>query len=59
MIILSKYARQMLENRGLRIAVVGGVTTNEVVDFLQLLLLSANFRPVFYQSEYNRYESVF
>jgi FkbH-like protein len=41
--------------RELRIAVLGGVTTNEVVDLLELLLLDAGFRPVFYQSEYNRY----
>jgi FkbH-like protein len=50
--------RQLLETQGLRdlrIAVLGGVTTNEVVDFLELLLLAEGFRPVFYQSEYNRY----
>ena len=50
--------RQLLENpalRELRIAVLGGVTTNEMVDLLEVLLLAENFRPVFYQSEYNRY----
>jgi FkbH-like protein len=50
--------RQLSENQGLRelrIAVLGGVTTNEVVDLLELLLLDAGFRPIFYQSEYNRY----
>ena len=51
--------RQFLESpsgmRELRIAVLGGVTTAEVVDLLELLLLDAGFRPVFYQSEYNRY----
>ena len=50
--------RQLLENPGLRelrVAVLGGVTTNETVDFLEVLLLAENFRPVFYQSEYNRY----
>ncbi len=50
--------RQLLENPGLRelrIAVLGGVTTNETVDFLEVLLLAEGFRPVFYQSEYNRY----
>lgn len=34
---------------------LGGTTTNEVVDFLELLLLSDGFLPTFYQSEYNRY----
>src|SRR5579863_1472770 len=50
--------RQLSEKSGLRelrIAVLGGVTTNEVVDLLELLLLDSGFRPVFYQSEYNRY----
>ena len=50
--------RQFLETpnlRELRIAVLGGVTTNEVVDYLELLLLDSGFKPVFYQSEYNRY----
>jgi FkbH-like protein len=41
--------------RDLRIAVLGGSTTNELVDFLELLLLSSGFRPCFYQSEYGRY----
>jgi FkbH-like protein len=39
----------------IRIAVLGGSTTNEVVDLLEILLLSDGFKPVFYQSEYNRY----
>ncbi len=51
--------RQFLANqngpRELRIAVLGGVTTDEVVGLLELLLLDGGFRPVFYQSEYNRY----
>jgi FkbH-like protein len=56
--------RQFLTNENLqdvRIAVLGGSTTNEVVDLLELLLLADGFRPAFYQSEYNRYyeEAVF
>jgi FkbH-like protein len=50
--------RLLLENprlRELRVAVLGGVTTNEVVDFLEVMLLANGFRPVFQQSEYNRY----
>ena len=51
--------RELIENstnlRPLRIAVLGGTTTNEVVDLLDLLLLSDGFEPTFYQSEYNRF----
>ena len=39
----------------IRIAVLGGSTTNEVVDLLELWLLESGFSPVFYQSEYGRY----
>ena len=38
-----------------RIAILGGSTTAEVVQFLELLLLDAGIRPIFYESEYNRY----
>ena len=41
--------------RPVRIAVLGGSTTNEVVDLLELWLLDAGFAPVFYQSEYGRF----
>ena len=41
--------------KDLRIAVLGGSTTDELVNFLELLLLSAGFRPVFYQSEFGRF----
>ena len=39
----------------LRIAVLGGTTTNEVVDLLEIHLLAAGFKPVFHQSEYGRF----
>ena len=39
----------------IRIAVLGGSTTNEVVDFLEIGLLSSGFRPGFYQCEYGRF----
>ncbi len=39
----------------IRIAVLGGTTTNELVDLLEILLLSSGFRPTFHQSEYGRY----
>ncbi len=41
--------------RDVRIAVLGGSTSNEVVDFLEIGLLSSGFRPTFYQSEYGRF----
>src|SRR5579862_3342108 len=49
--------RELLENAHspVKIAVLGGVTTNEVVDLLDLLLLADGFLPAFYQSDYNRY----
>ena len=39
----------------LRIAVLGGATTNELVSLLELLLMADGFQPVFWQSEYNKY----
>jgi FkbH-like protein len=50
--------RQLSTQTGLqeiRIAVLGGSTTNEVVDLLELNLLSGGFRPTLYQCEYGRY----
>lgn len=38
-----------------RIAVLGGSTTNEIVDQLELFLLDYGIKPVFYQSEYAQY----
>ena len=38
-----------------RLAVLGGSTTNEVVDLLELWLLEAGFLPTNYQSEYGRF----
>lgn len=53
--------RQLLALHGLkdiRIAVLGGTTTNELVDLFEILLLQSGFRPTFYQSEYGRYYEV-
>jgi FkbH-like protein len=50
--------RQLSAVEGLqpiRIAVLGGTTTNEVVDLLELYLLDSGFKPVFHQSEYGRF----
>ncbi|MDO4483898.1 MAG: HAD-IIIC family phosphatase [Clostridia bacterium] len=38
-----------------RIAVLGGSTTNEICDQLELFLLHHGIRPTFYQSEYGQY----
>ena len=50
--------RQLLQREGLselRIAVLGGSTTNEVVALLELLLLDKGWKLTFYQSEYGRF----
>jgi hypothetical protein len=39
----------------IRIAVLGGSTTSEIVDLLDLWLLERGFAPVFYQSDNGRY----
>lgn len=38
-----------------KIAVLGGVTTNEIVSILELFLLNYGIEPSFYESEYNQY----
>ncbi len=38
-----------------RIALLGGSTTETVKNILELFLLRAGIRPVFYESEYNKY----
>src|ERR1700722_7031684 len=50
--------RQLSAAEGLqpvRIAVLGGSTTNEVVELLEIFLLASGFQPSFYQSEYGRF----
>ena len=50
--------RQLLTQttlRDVRIAVLGGSTTNELVDLLEIGLLSSGFRPTFYHCEYGRF----
>src|SRR6267378_928672 len=39
----------------LRIAVLGGSTTSELMDILELFLLRDGFAPVFHESEYGRF----
>lgn len=50
--------RRLSERPGLhpvRIAVLGGSTTQELVNLFELRLLEAGIQPEFYQSEYGRY----
>lgn len=50
--------RELLEQPDLvekRIAVLGGSTTNEIVQFLELFLLNQGIRPIFYESDYGKY----
>ncbi|KTD60702.1 HAD-IIIC family phosphatase [Legionella shakespearei] len=44
-----------------KIAILGGSTTSEIKDILELFLLNQGIKPEFYESEFNRYfeESVF
>src|SRR5215469_3217004 len=39
----------------IRVAVLGGSTTNEIVNILELILLFNGFRPTFHESEYGRF----
>ncbi|MCD8069562.1 MAG: HAD-IIIC family phosphatase [Lachnospiraceae bacterium] len=38
-----------------RVAVLGGATTDDIVKILELFLLNYGIRPVFYESEFNRF----
>lgn len=44
-----------------KIAILGGSTTNDIQDFLEIFLLREGIRPSFYASEYNKYweDSIF
>jgi len=59
LLLRRKSLRRMLSDaeglQPVRISVLGGSTTNELVDFFELFLLASGFKPVFQQSEYGRY----
>ena len=38
-----------------KIAILGGSTTNELVNFLDLFLLANGMKGVFYESDYGKY----
>lgn len=53
-----KIKKELLTQNNLiekRVAVLGGSTTNEIVDQLELFLLNYGIKPTFYQSEYAQY----
>lgn len=39
----------------LKIAILGGATTNDIMKMMELFLLDQGIRPEFYESEYNRF----
>lgn len=50
--------KELLASSGLiekRIAILGGSTTHDIKDMLELFLLNYGIRPVFYESEYAQY----
>lgn len=50
--------KELLAGEGLvdkRIAVLGGSTTSDIVDMLELFLLDQGIRPTFYESDYARF----
>ena len=50
--------RELSTQEGLqpiRLAILGGSTTNELVDLLELHLLEAGFQPILFQSEYGQF----
>ncbi len=50
--------RELLEQENLlekHIAILGGSTTSDIKDMLELFLLNYGIRPVFYESEYGQY----
>lgn len=53
-----KIKRSLLERPNLmekRIAILGGSTTDDIKNMLELFLLNYGIKPVFYESEYNMY----
>jgi FkbH-like protein len=59
---LARNARKLIRQlrsqplqRPLRIAILGGATSQEIAMFLEVLLLERGFDPIFWHSEYGRY----
>lgn len=52
------FKRQLLNRNNLiekKVAILGGSTTSEIKDVLELFLLNDGIKPQFYESEYNKY----
>ena len=53
-----KIKKKLLENANLlekKIAILGGSTTSEIKNMLELFLLNYGIKPIFYESEYNKF----
>lgn len=48
-------ARKDISYTPVRVAILGGSTVDDIKNVLELFLLECNIKPVFYQSEYNKY----
>lgn len=59
--LLKELAEEARITIPVKIAVLGGATTVEIINCLELFLKNAGFEPVFYESEFGRYyeEAVF
>ena len=53
--LLREYRASTVDAPPVRIAMLGGSTTNELADFLELSLRMSGFAPELYQSEYGRF----
>ncbi len=54
----SSIKKRLLENKNLiekRVAILGGSTTAEIKNTLELFLLDRGIRPIFYESDYSKY----
>ena len=50
--------KSLLENKNFiekKIAILGGSTTSEIKNVLELFLLNENIKPIFFESEYNKF----
>ncbi len=53
-----KIKKELLLNKGLidkKIAILGGSTTSEIKNMLEVFLLNYGIKPIFYESEYNKF----
>lgn len=50
--LLAEITKSYIEKR---IAILGGSTTSDIKDILELFLLNDGIKPTFYESEYNKY----